>query len=188
MTAFLDLLEAFHHWCVSEDTTRLEGLHEALGALVPTPASPMDWYQLGTGALGGLTMCPGDWEPHWRILSAHERSLTVDALEYLEARRPGAIAAAIEQPSAAPLQASAPPVPKPIGLSDVPVHWSLSDVINCVSREVQKRETTYPHLVQQGRLSPSRARQELGQMKAALEILLAMRDKGQDARQQSLFD
>jgi hypothetical protein len=52
----------------------------------------------------------------------------------------------------------------------VPVHWSLSDVIDCICREVQRRETQYPIEMQQGSLSAERAQQELGQMKAALTI------------------
>jgi hypothetical protein len=41
--------------------------------------------------------------------------------------------------------------------------------------------------MQQGRLSAERAQQELGQMKAALTILMSMPDRGPDARQGTLF-
>lgn len=92
-----------------------------------------------------------------------------------------------EPPSPAPEPLPATFKPPPSILSAVPVHWGLTDVINCVSREVQKREATYPSLVSQGRLSIDRAKQEIGQMKAALHILIEMRDKGQDARQRNLF-
>lgn len=202
MAAFLDLLEAFHHWCVTGDGSRLEGCQVWLAALIPVPSNEMGWHRLGTDALDWLIPFPSGWEPHWRILSPRQMSLTVEALEYLEAHRPGAIAAAIAPPPQAPMpppQASAspapvptppppPPSPSPSILSDIPVAWSLTDVINCVSREVQKRETTYPNLVRQGRLSPERARQELGQMKAALHILVEMRDQGRDVRQRTLFE
>ncbi len=162
-----------------------------------------------------LVPFPSGWEPQWRMLLLRQMSLTVEALEYLEAHRPGAIAAAITPPPQTqappslapvlsppvPLSSSKPPAPPspapeplpatfkppPSILSAVPVHWGLTDVINCVSREVQKREATYPSLVSQGRLSIDRAKQEIGQMKAALHILIEMRDKGQDARQRNLF-
>lgn len=205
MTAFLDLLEAYHHWCVRGDRSRLEGCEAWLTTLTPVPDDEMGWHRLGTGAMDWLVPFPSDWEPHWRMLSPRQMSLTVEALEYLEGHRPGAIAATPQapvpppqtpappsQPFVPPYQASAPspPAPKPRSsiLGDAPVAWSLTDVINCVSREVQKREATYPKLVSQGRLSLERARQEVGQMKAALEILMEMRDQGQDARQRNLFD
>jgi hypothetical protein len=119
------------------------------------------------------------WEPHWRILSPRERTLTVEALDYLDARRPGAVAAALPtSPTAAP---------ESTALGDVPVHWSLSDVMDCIRREVQRRESQYPIQMQQGLLSAERALQELGQMKAALSILTSMQERGQDARQGTLF-
>lgn len=209
MTDFLDLLEAYHHWCVKEDCSRLEACQAWLQTLTTVPSDEMGWHRLGTGALDWLVPFPPDWEPPWRMLSARQMSLTVEALEYLEAHRPGAIAAAIALPPPAaappspislppsPIAIESPPTPiksppaseqVPSILSDVPVHWGLTDVINCVSREAQKREAIYPKLVSEGRLSPDRARQELGQMKAALQILLEMRDKGEDARQRALFE
>ena len=200
MTAFLDLLEAYHHWCVSGDCSRLESCKGWLTTLTPAPSDEMGWHRLGTEAIDWLTPFPAEWQPHWRMLSPRQMSLTVEALEYLEAHRPGAIAAAIDRPSQtlrpspqqpvplSPTPTSQGRVPSPPVLSGVSTHWSLSDVISCVNREVQKREAAYPQLVQQGRLSQDRARQELGQMQAALEILMAMRDKGQDARQQALFE
>ena len=96
-----------------------------------------------------------------------------------EAQRPGAVAAALPPSSTA--------TPEPTPFWDVPVHWSLSDVIDCISREVQRRETQYPIQMQQSLLSAERAQQELGQMKAALQILTSMQDRGQDARQGTLF-
>jgi hypothetical protein len=72
-------------------------------------------------------------------------------------------------------------------LGDVPVRWSLSKVIDCIGREVQRRETQYPIQVQQGVLSAEQALQELGQMKAALSILTSMRERGLDARPGTLF-
>jgi hypothetical protein len=59
--------------------------------------------------------------------------------------------------------------------------------MDCIRREVQRRETQYPIQIQQGLLSAERAQQELGQMKAALHILTSMQDRGQDARQGTLF-
>lgn len=67
------------------------------------------------------------------------------------------------------------------------MHWSLSDVIDCVSREVDRRKTRYPEQVEQGQLPLEQAQQELGQMTAALSILTAMSEQGQDARQGTLF-
>jgi hypothetical protein len=67
------------------------------------------------------------------------------------------------------------------------VRWSLSKVIDCIGREVQRRETQYPIQVQQGVLSAEQALQELGQMKAALSILASMRERGLDARPGTLF-
>lgn len=67
------------------------------------------------------------------------------------------------------------------------MHWSLGDVVDCVSREVQRREADYPTEVQEGRLPVEQAQQELGQMKAALSSLTVMREQGQDARQGTLF-
>lgn len=224
MTALLDLLEAYHQWCVTGDGSRLESCQEWLMLITTVPTDEMGWHLLGTGAMDWFTPFPSGWEPHWRILSARHMSLTVEALEYLETHRPGAIAAAINPPPPAP--PSPPPLPKPSPppapmtpplpapasrpqvsapspppvppppvpmqvpsiMSDIPLAWNLTDVINCVSREVQKREATYPNLVSQGRLSPERARQELGQMRAALQILVEMREHGQDARQRTLFE
>ncbi len=209
MTAFLDLLEAFHHWCVNSDLSRLQSCQGWLETMTTVPTDEMGWHQLGTGAVDWLVPFPPRWEPHWRLLSARQMTLTVEALEYLEAHRPGAIAAAmtpLPQAAVRPAsvavppshisiqapQAPAQPPPQPTQadsiLSDVPVHWGLMDVIDCVSREVQKREATYPKLVNEGRLLPDRARQELGQMKAALQILMEMREQGQDARQRPLFE
>jgi len=179
MTDFLDLLEAFHHWCVSGDRARLEHGQAWLETVVAMPRDETGWHQLGIRAVDWLTPLPTGWEPHWRILSPRERTLTVDALDYLDTHRPGAVAAALPtSPTAAPESTS---------LGDVPVHWSLSDVIACIRREVQWREAQYPIQVQQGRLSTEQALQELGQMKAALSILTSMRERGQDARQGTLF-
>ena len=179
MTDFLDLLEAFHHWCVSGDRTRLEHGQAWLETKLDLPRDETGWHQLGLRAVDWLTPLPIGWEPHWRILSPRERTLTVEALDYLEAQRPGAVAAAL------PLSPTAVPNSTPLG--DVPVHWSLSDVIDCIHREVQRRETQYPIQMQQDLLSAERAQQELGQMKAALHILTSMRERGQDARQGTLF-
>ena len=107
--------------------------------------------------------------------------LTVEALEVLEAHRPGAIAAALTQID---------PSPEPAldWVQDLPLNWSLSDVLGCVEREVTRREADYRQQVDLGRLSPERARQELGQMNAAASILRSMEANGQDARQGFLFD
>jgi hypothetical protein len=179
MTHFVDLLEAFHHWCVSGDCARLEHGQLWLETQVDVPREETGWHQLGIRTVDWLTPLPVGWEPHWRILSARERTLTIEALDYLEAQRPGSVAAAL------------PPSPtagsEPTALGDVPVHWSLSDVMDCIRREVQRRETQYPIQLQQGRLSAEQALQELGQMKAALSILTSMRERGQDARQGTLF-
>lgn len=179
MTHFLDLLEAYHHWCVSGDHTRLEHCQAWLETVVDLPQNETGWHQLGVRAVDWLTPLPLGWAPHWRILSPRERTLTVEALDDLDAQRPGAMAAALP-----PSRADAP---EPTTLGDVPVHWRLSDVIDCLRREVQRRETQYPMQMQQGRLSAERARQELGQMKAALTILMSMPDRGPDARQGTLF-
>ena len=179
MTHFLDLLEALHHGCVSGDRTRLAHCQAWLETVVALPRDETGWHQLGAGPVDWLTPLPIGWEPQWRILSPRERTLTVDALEYLDAHRPGAVAAALPpSPTAAP---EAPP------FWDVPVHWSLSDVMDCIRREVQRRKAQYPIQMQQGLLSAEQALQELGQMKAALTILTSMQERGQDARQGTLF-
>lgn len=180
MTEFLDLLEAYHHWCVSGNRTRLERCREWLAADIPVPTNEMEWHRLGTQAINWLVPLPAGWEPNWHMLSPREMTLTVDALDYLETRRPGAIAGAFSQEDA-------PPVPVSPLLQDVPSNWSLSDVLACVEREVARREADYPREVQQGRLPADRARQEVGQMKAAAIILKAMADKGLDSRQETLF-
>lgn len=179
MTDFLDLVEAYHHWCVTGDCTRLEHCQEWLASAVEPPRDETGWQQLGTHAVDWLVPLPMDWEPHWRLLSPRERTLTVEALDYLEAHRPGAVGAAL------PL--SPPLAPEPAALFEVPVHWSLGDVIDCVSREVEQRKTQYPAQVEQGQLPLEQAQQELGQMTAALSILTAMSEQGQDARQGILF-
>jgi hypothetical protein len=154
MTDFLDLLEAFHHWCVNGDRTRLERCQAWLETVGAFPRDETGWHQLGTGTVDWLTPLPTGWEPHWRMLSPRERTLTVDALEYLDTHRPGAVAAALPpSPTAAP---------ESTALGDVPVHWSLNDVMDCVSREVQRRESQYPIQMQQGLLSAKQALQELG--------------------------
>jgi len=104
--------------------------------------------------------------------------ITVHLLAVVQ--RPGAVAAA--------LPPSAPTTPKPTPLWDVPVHWSLSDVIDGIHREVQRRESQYPIQMQQGLLSAEQAQQELGQMKAALSLLTSRRERGQEARQGMLFE
>jgi hypothetical protein len=179
MTDFVDLLEAFHHWCVSGDRTRLEHGQSWLETVVDLPRDETGWHQLGLRAVDWLTPLPIGWEPHWRILSPRERTLTIEALDYLDGQRPGAVAAAL------PPSPTATPEPTPLG--DVPVHWSLSDVMDCIRREVQRRDSQYPIQVQQGVLSAEQALQELGQMKAALSILTSMWERGQDARQGHLF-
>ncbi|ETX07872.1 hypothetical protein [Candidatus Entotheonella palauensis] len=60
---------------------------------------------------------------------------------------------------------------------DASLSWSLTDVIDGVSREVKRREVTYPQQVEQGRRSFDLARQKLGQMNAALHLLMEMRDQ-----------
>ena len=179
MTDFLDLLEAFHHWCVSGDGTRFEHCQAWLETKLDLPRDETGWHQLGLRAVDWLTPLPVGWDPHWRILSPRERTLTVEALDYLDAQRPGSVAAA--------LPPSSTDAPEPTPLGDVSAHWSLSDVIECIRREVQRRETQYPIQMQQGLLSAEQALQELGQMKAALTILTSMQNCGQDARQGTLF-
>jgi hypothetical protein len=179
MTNFLDLLEAFHHWRVSGDRTRLEHSQAWLETVMAFPHDETGWHQLGTRAVDWLTPLPVGWEPHWCMLSPRERTLTVEALDYLDAYRPGVVAAALPtSPTAAP---------ESTALGDVPVHWSLSDVMDCIRREVQRRESQYPIQMQQGLLSAEQALQELGQMKAALNILTSMQERGQDTRQGTLF-
>ena len=117
---------------------------------------------------------------HVRILSPRERTLTVEALEYLDAHRPGTVASA--------LPPSPTTVSRPTPLWDVSVHWSLSDVIDCIRREAHRCEAQYPILMPQGLLSAKQAQQELGQMKAALSLLTSMRERGQDARQGALSE
>jgi hypothetical protein len=179
MTDFVDLLDAFHHWCVSGDRTCLEHGQAWLATALALPRDETGWHRLDARAVDWLTPLPAGWDPHWRILSPRERTLTVEALDYLEAQRPGAVAAAL------PLSPTA--VPNLTSLGDVPVRWSLSKVIDCIGREVQRRETQYPIQVQQGVLSAEQALQELGQMKAALSILTSMRERGLDARPGTLF-
>ena len=181
MTDFLNLLEAYHHWCVNGGRTRLESCRAWLAHLTPVPTDDVGWHRLGTDAMEWLSPLSVGWESNWRVLSPREMTLTVEALEYLEARRPGAIAAALPQVDTAPK--SSPPL-----LADVHQNWGLTDVLACVEREVARRQADYPRRVQQGRLSVDQARQELGQMQAAASILRSMQAKGQDARQQTLFE
>ncbi len=49
MTDFLDLLEAYHYWCVNGDSSRLEGCHAWLQTMTAVPSDEMGWHQLGTG-------------------------------------------------------------------------------------------------------------------------------------------
>jgi hypothetical protein len=50
MTNFLDLLEAFHHWCVSGDRTRLEHGQAWIETVVAMPRDETGWHQLGVRA------------------------------------------------------------------------------------------------------------------------------------------
>ena len=180
MTEFLDLLEAYHHWCVKGDSTRLKDCGPWLSTLTRVPTDEAGWHCLGTDAIDWLVPLPAAWEPNWPILSPREMTLTVEALDYLETRRSGAIAAALSL-------AHESPSPESPWFESVPVNWSLGDVLACVEREVARREAAYPGAVGQGRLTTEQARLELGQMKAAAMILRSMQDKGQDARQGTLF-
>ena len=118
MTHFLDLLEAYHHWCVRGDDTRLEHCQAWLETVVDLPRNEMGWHQLGVRAVDWLTPLPLGWAPHWRLLSPCERTLTVEALDDLDAQRPGAVAAAL------PPSRAAAPEPTPLG--DGSGHWRLS--------------------------------------------------------------
>jgi len=59
--------------------------------------------------------------------------------------------------------------------------------MDCIRREVQRREAQYPIQKQQGLLSAEQALQELGQMKAAWTLLTSIQERGQNARQGTLF-
>lgn len=179
VTAFLDLLWAYHQWCVRDDRKPLADCASWLMRHTPVPRDDAGWRRLGVEPVHWLDPLPDGWAPHWRILSPRERTLTVEALDYLEARRPGAIAAALPP-------VVAPPSPSSV-LQNVPQNWSLSDVLGCIEREAARRQEAYPEAVKEGRLSAERARQELGQMKAAASILKSLQARGDDARQQRLF-
>jgi len=84
MTDFLDLLEAYHHWCVNGDRSRLETCKGWLTTLTNVPNDDMGWHRLGTSALDWLVPFPSEWQSHWRLLSSRQMSLTVEALEYLD--------------------------------------------------------------------------------------------------------
>ena len=72
------------------------GSRKKIATQTTVPHDIPGWHRLGTDALDWLDALPADWEPHWRILSPRLTSLTVEALEFLEAHRPGAIVAAID--------------------------------------------------------------------------------------------
>jgi hypothetical protein len=55
MTDFVDLLEAFHHWCVRGDRTRLEHGQAWLATVVALPRDETGWHQLGIRAVDWLT-------------------------------------------------------------------------------------------------------------------------------------
>ena len=183
MDNFLDLLEAFHWFCVRHDVGRLETCEMWLVPMVRTPNSAHGWRAFGTQALDWLKPQPPGWDPNWRILSAHERTLTVEALEYLEAQRPGAISAAL------PSAAAGPGVFAPLAAVIPNIHedWGLDEVVKCLVRELERREAKYPGIVKAGRLSAERAGQEIGQMRAALRLAQNVLEQSRSERQRSLF-
>jgi hypothetical protein len=81
---------------------------------VALPRDETGWHQLGARAVDWLTPLPTGWVPYWQNLSPRERTLTVEALDYLDDHRPSAVAAALlTSPTAAP---------ESTALGDVPVH------------------------------------------------------------------
>lgn len=52
-----------------------------------------------------------------------------------------------------------------------PARVSLGDQIKCIQREIGMRETVYPRLVNNGKMSQKAADKELAAMKAVLETL-----------------
>ena len=127
------------------------------------------------GDWGFATLPPG-WDPAWRILSRHERTLTVEALDYLEQHAPGAIAAALpEPPMVHASQADSPSLP------DIREDGSLDEMIGCMEREIQRREQAFRGDAREAHLTPHDAAQEWGQMRAILHNLKAQRPKDPSA-------
>jgi len=54
----------------------------------------------------------------------------------------------------------------------------IADQIACVERELRQRARVYPRLVEGGRMTPNKARQETATMQAVLETLQGIEQKG----------
>jgi hypothetical protein len=154
MTHFLDLLEAYHHWCVRGDDTRLEHCQAWLETVVDLPRNETSWHQLGVRAVDWLTPLPPGWAPHWRILSPREQTLTVEALDDLDAQRPGAVAAAL------PPSRAAAPEPTPLG--DGSGHWRLSVSWSASARRGSGARRSPPSRCNRASCQPSQPSQKSG--------------------------
>lgn len=196
-TYFFDMLEGLHRWCVmGQDPAypaQLAQVQSWLSKQLPSPPeTAADWLQqwhTPVAAWWPMSL-PEDWEPHWRLLSRRECTLTAEALMYLDQHRPG-VAAAMLPPSPSP---SVAPVSSPSTLSAdepappaSPPRWNLQDLVTCVTREVARRERLYPHLVHQKKLSPEEVELELSQMRSVRAYLLARLQAGDLPQQQILF-
>ena len=172
MEPFVNLLNRLHRWCCSDDALpETPDDWFAVSSLEP-PGDLDDWLRLGRKPVGewGLATLPPDWDPSWRILSRQERTLTVEALDYLNQYAPGAVAAALPRSPVVPL--SQPDSPS---LPNIREDWSLDEMIRCVEREVQRREQAFRGDGREAHLTPPDAAQELSQMRAVLHHLNAQR-------------
>ena len=172
MEPFVNLLNRLHRWCCSDDALPETPDNWFSVCGLDPPGNLDEWLRLGRTPVGewGLATLPPDWDPAWRILSRQERTLTVEALDYLDRHAPGAIAAALPRLPVVPL--SQPDSPS---LPDMREDWSLDEMIRCVEREIQRREQAFSLDAREAHLTSHDAAQELGQMRAVLHNLKAQR-------------
>ena len=206
-TYFFDMLEGLHRWCVMGQgqtyPSQLLQVQSWLNEHLPSsPETEADWLQqwrIPVADWWPMTL-PANWAPEWRLLSRQEATLTVEALMYLDAHRPGVPAAMLAMPlpplSAAPASL---PMSEASSLRDwlddepiltgveTPARWNMQDLVMCVAREVARRERVYPQLIHQRRLSPDEAELELSQMRSLRAYLLAKLKAGDMPQQQVLF-
>lgn len=204
---FFDMLEGLHRWCVMGQgqtyPSQLLQVQSWLNEHLPSPPeTEADWLEQWRTPVSDwwpMTL-PADWESAWRLLSRQEATLTVEALMYLDAHRPGVPAAMLALP-VAPARSTASSLAMPEmpslrdWLDDEPTlpdvepsaRWNMQDLVMCVAREVARRERVYPQLIHQRRLSPDEAEQELSQMRSLRAYLLAKLKAGDMPQQQVLF-